>query len=120
MSYSGKIDELIDERDLLRKRVKVLEETADKAADSALKFSCKYNDLVQAITDPENQPNQYGVVPAVHLNQAHNYATRIAWSTWNKHYREIVQNWEPCGDLMGVLTQIDNMLTGLTYAKDAA
>jgi hypothetical protein len=42
-----------------------------------------------------------------------NYARQLAESIWNKHYNNFPQ-WKPLDDLMGVLTQIDNMTTGLT------
>jgi len=42
-----------------------------------------------------------------------NYARRLAQSIWTKHYN-IVEEWKPLDDLIGVLTQIDNMTSGLT------
>src|SRR5215216_560386 len=42
------------------------------------------------------------------------YATQLAVSTAKKHYPN--PDWQPQPDLMGVLTQIDNMLTGLVRA----
>jgi hypothetical protein len=58
----------------------------------------------------------------------HRYAKRLAESLWRAHYREVSPEWEVCPDLMGVLTQIDNMAAGLQCrsarvdddAKDAA
>lgn len=41
------------------------------------------------------------------------YATRLAQHMADNHYPEVPQ-WKPLPDLYGVLTQIDNMLTGLT------
>jgi hypothetical protein len=45
--------------------------------------------------------------------QALDYAQRLAVSMWEKHYRADAPNWKPLDELLGVLTQIDNMLTGL-------
>lgn len=42
------------------------------------------------------------------------YARRLAIDMWQNHYTEDSPDWLPCGDLSGVLSQIDNMLTGLT------
>lgn len=42
------------------------------------------------------------------------YATRLATSIWETHYREISPDWKPLTDLAGVLTQIDNMISGLS------
>lgn len=41
------------------------------------------------------------------------YAQRLAWSMWHNNYTADSPNWEVCDDLAGVLSQIDNMLTGM-------
>jgi hypothetical protein len=38
---------------------------------------------------------------------------------WRKHYQQDAPNWKPFDHLMGVLSQIDNMLTGLVKAPAA-
>jgi hypothetical protein len=43
------------------------------------------------------------------------YATSLARSLQSKHCPEVTQ-WRPLPDLLGVLTQIDNMVAGLTRA----
>jgi len=45
---------------------------------------------------------------------AYGYAKRLAEAIWKKHYQSTAPQWEPFDDLMGVLTQIDNMTAGLT------
>jgi hypothetical protein len=45
---------------------------------------------------------------------AYGYASRLAVAIWEKHYKATAVNWKPLPDLMGVLTQIDNMTAGLT------
>jgi hypothetical protein len=45
---------------------------------------------------------------------AYGYASRLAVAIWEKHYKATAVNWKPFPDLMGVLTQIDNMTAGLT------
>ena len=42
------------------------------------------------------------------------YAKDLATYLWKTHYKHDAPDWEPCEDLMGVLTQIDNMIVGLT------
>lgn len=42
------------------------------------------------------------------------YAKDLAIYLWQTHYKNHAPEWEPCEDLMGVLTQIDNMVVGLT------
>lgn len=45
------------------------------------------------------------------------YATRLAEAIWRKHYATDAPNWKPLPDLMGVLTQIDNMTNGLATSR---
>lgn len=45
---------------------------------------------------------------------AYGYASRLAVALWEQHYKDVAQQWKPLDDLMGVLTQIDNMTSGLT------
>jgi hypothetical protein len=44
---------------------------------------------------------------------AYGYAKRLSEAIWKKHYQSTAPQWEPFDDLMGVLTQIDNMTAGL-------
>lgn len=46
-------------------------------------------------------------------------ATQIANYVWQNHYRKDAPNWQPLPDLRGVISQISNMVTGLTRAADA-
>lgn len=48
------------------------------------------------------------------------YATRLAEAIWRKHYQQNAPEWKPLPDLMGVLTQIDNMTSGLTRGVTGA
>lgn len=49
--------------------------------------------------------------------RAEAYAERLARALWRKHYADDAPQWEPLtGDLLGMLSQIDNMTTGLTRA----
>jgi len=42
------------------------------------------------------------------------YAERLATSLWEKHWKDDAPHWKPLsGDLIGILTQIDNMTVGL-------
>lgn len=45
--------------------------------------------------------------------RAMSYATTLATALHAKHYMEVTQ-WKPLPDLLGVLTQIDNMTASLT------
>ena len=75
----------------------------DKFNASAEKMHDAIVSLRQAITDLESQePYEYG------------YARRLAETIWNQHYKAAAPQWKPLDDLVGVLTQIDNMTAGLT------
>jgi hypothetical protein len=51
---------------------------------------------------------------------AHYYAKHLAIAIWEKHYKDTAPDWRPLPDLMGVLTQIDNMAVGLAPPRREA
>jgi hypothetical protein len=63
-------------------------------------------------------------VRELHAQQAepdvYGYASRLAVAVWEKHYKGAAPQWKPLDDLMGVLTQIDNMTSGLTRLAQQA
>jgi hypothetical protein len=59
-------------------------------------------EAITALRDRLAQPDAYG------------YASRLAVAIWEQHYTDVAPQWKPLDDLMGVLTQIDNMTSGLT------
>jgi hypothetical protein len=52
------------------------------------------------------------------INAEYGYAVRLATALRDKHYPEATR-WKPAPDTLGVLTQIDNMTTGLARAAPA-
>lgn len=48
------------------------------------------------------------------VNEELRYAHRLATALWEKHYKADAPDWRPLPDLLGTLTQIDNMCSGLT------
>lgn len=60
------------------------------------------------------------VTPEGEREQATRYAKRLAESIYRSAYRETAPNWQPFDDLLGILTQIDNMVTGLASPADVA
>jgi len=50
-------------------------------------------------------------------NEAYSYAKRLAEFIWKEHYKEESPDWTPLPDVLGVLTQIDNMTCGLEKSK---
>jgi hypothetical protein len=88
--------------------------TKDKALELALealeylatqiKPDYEHNKAITAIKaalKAKDEPDAYG------------YAKRLAEAIWSKHYKTIAPQWEPFDELIGVLTQIDNMTAGL-------
>lgn len=47
------------------------------------------------------------------LAKVREYATTLARSMHRQHYTETAPNWQPLDDVLGLLTQIDNMYAGL-------
>jgi hypothetical protein len=60
-----------------------------------------FSEIKEALAQPEQEPNCYG------------YAARLATAIWEQHYKNTAPQWQVLDDLMGVLTQIDNMAAGL-------
>ena len=52
------------------------------------------------------------------LSDVHGYATRLATAIHAKHFAEVTQ-WNPLPNALGVLTQIDNMTSGLVMRERA-
>lgn len=50
----------------------------------------------------------------INIQEVYNYAFQIAQYLWEKHYKNVSPNWKPLDNLMGVLSQISNMVTGLS------
>ena len=61
----------------------------------------------------------YEAVSGVANTIALQEVTQIATYLWRKHYRDDAPDWRPLPDLRGVISQIDNMVTGLTRARAA-
>jgi len=69
--------------------------------------------------DWENSLASAGRVEHRPSNEAElRYATRLALYLWETHWKEASPHWKPLPDLMGVLTQIDNMIANLKPQKE--
>ena len=82
---------------------------------------CLYASAQEAI-EQWNRSTPLSEQPAAPTEQkdhSYSYAVRLASHLWSKHYSEDAPLWTPLSDLPGVLTQIDNMLTGLSRAQVA-
>ena len=84
------------DRELMQQALDALDYEAECGNDDA------YHPLRDALRDRLAQPDAYG------------YASRLAVAIWEQHYKDVAPQWKPLDDLMGVLTQIDNMTSGLT------
>jgi len=61
---------------------------------------------------------KYTTPPAAQQEpDAYGYAKRLAVAIWEQHYKGVAPQWKPLDDLIGVLTQIDNMTAGLTFYR---
>ena len=45
---------------------------------------------------------------------AYHYAVDLATAIWERHYKHDAPQWEPLDATIGVLTQIDNMVCGMS------
>ena len=68
---------------------------------------------MSALVNAHNAQINGGTPSAKSGCSAIDYATRLAVSLWEKHYKDDAPDWKPLDDLIGVLTQIDNMICGL-------
>lgn len=93
----------------------------NKMIDAAWGTLCK-------TVDPEGWPNEVEMRAAIEAalaaapqgEPAYSYACRLAESMYRRHYQEdISPAWTPLPDLLGVLTQIDNMVSGLVRREAA-
>lgn len=67
----------------------------------------------QKVQEGMTPMTQLLATPAARQGDATDYARRLAVSMHQKHYADEAPNWKPFDDLMGLLSQIDNMTTGL-------
>ena len=47
------------------------------------------------------------------IDESLQYAKRLATVIWEKHWKDDAPNWKPFNAVLGVLTQIDNMVSGM-------
>jgi len=73
------------------------------------------SDAAPAVSEPAER-NSAGETPTEH---AHRWATELAVNMAKKFFPEVTQ-WKPLPDLLGVITQIDNMTCGLVRAPSEA
>ena len=64
-------------------------------------------------TKNETTGNKSASVTDCKPTEEYLYAKSLAEYLWEKHYKEDAPEWEPLADLMGVLSQIDNMIAGI-------
>jgi len=73
--------------------------------------------MVKLSDAPEFSKACYPDLAAAHMQKqreaALGYATRLATCLWETHWKAASPDWKPLPDLMGVLTQIENMVAHL-------
>ena len=91
------------DRELMQQALEALEaDEHDMVPDQEGHMVFRKEAAINALRDRLAQPDAYG------------YASRLAVAIWEQHYKDVAPQWKPLDDLMGVLTQIDNMTSGLT------
>jgi hypothetical protein len=65
----------------------------------------------------KNTSSRFGL-QGENIEIPYEYAKWIAIHLWEKHYKDAIPKWRPSEDIMGVLTQIDNMLAGINLEND--
>lgn len=88
-----------------------LEDVADIIRD---KVYADENDKVGGVYDAAQKVIEYVTAPAAQPPGAFGYAQRLATTIWEKHWKDDAPEWRPLPDIVGVLTQIDNMVAGLS------
>lgn len=80
-------------------------------ADAVASEQVDYPRILSALTAGKPEPVPSG---------EHRYAERLLIALMEKHYPDRSPEWAPLPDLMGILTQIDNLTTGLVRAAPTA
>lgn len=91
---------------------------ADEYADLAADVRAAQGYPEHALAQDRKRMDEARASLAAYLSRqaepdAYGYASRLAVAIWEKHYKDAAPQWKPLDDLMGVLTQIDNMTSGL-------
>lgn len=79
-----------------------------KSAETGEPLYCELCDCISRRNDAEKMETE-----------ARAYAHNLAVSMYGQHYLDESPNWRPLPDLMGLLTQIDNMYAGLRNDLEA-
>ena len=93
---------MTDLRKAAQQALEALEEIADEVFSP---YDNKLGDAILALRAALAQQDE---------SDAYGYASRLAVAIWEKHYKDTAPQWKPLDYLIGVLTQIDNMTSGLT------
>jgi len=56
--------------------------------------------------------------PVADEREAFTYAKNLATALWERHWKETSPHWRPFDDVLGVLTQIDNMVSRLMHPDE--
>jgi hypothetical protein len=86
--------------------------------DEALRLALEALEYLATQIKPDYEHNKAitaikATLEAKDETHAYGYANRLAEAIWSKHYKNTAPQWEPFDELIGVLTQIDNMTAGL-------
>lgn len=87
---------------------------ADPHADGCFDGASECADAIRAISpQPSDNLQQASTAQGEPTDEALRYATHLAVSIWRSNYASTAPEFKPLSDLMGVLSQIDNMTCGM-------
>ena len=94
-----------------------LQPWCDKCAESGENRLWCQDDVWDQCDSCERKSVKYVIAPAPQpapaADAALAYAHRLAFNLWQKHWKADAPRWVPLPDMIGLLTQIDNMTVGL-------
>lgn len=86
--------------------------------------SCGFDDLVEELCDKAQSTlrTQSATITTLQaeLAEARDELKRLIESIWKAEYRREAPEWKPLPDLIGMITQMDNMYAGVRDQRDQA
>ena len=114
----------LDECDVIATALRRLAEAWTQPEPAAWQFQCANGAWIacdrpspsELSDEPDKFRCLYTASPAdAGMREVLAYAERLAIALWSKHFKESAPEWKPLsGNLIGLLTQIDNMTAALT------
>jgi hypothetical protein len=117
--YNKKTNAMIerhaDQLNTLRTRCEELEKEKEQITRDYIAYTKIKGGAIHAMLDSRKKVVAKATAAGKREGQkeAYDEAVYFATALWKQHYKEESPNWSPCDTTAGVITQIDNMSTGL-------